>query len=509
VRDRPRAIEFPAPVAKALLVLALALAAVLRIWFAIHTHNTLEDSLITARYAENLVAGNGFVYNAGERILGTSTPLWTLLLAGGRIVCPFDIILLGKILGIAFSLLTLYLTFRALAGTSFLAAGIFAFFFAVNPDLIMVSSSGMETSLLLCSMSLAFVGWIEKTWLLPVGLAAVFLTRMDGLFFGGLLIVAGLFRDRQWYLRQGLATAALCAPWLVFAFLYFGSVIPQTIVAKAAVYHLDRMSSAAPFLGTFTPMGEQGLIKSVVKGVLSIFLGTGLIAAARAGLAYIALLAFFIVYCLSFMLSGGLIFSWYLAPPIFCSTMFLALGLAWIVRAWFSTRRQVAASAILTILLCAVFLSLLPARMSRYAELQDFEDHVRKETGLWLKQNTEAGSRIFLEPIGYIGFYAGNDRVILDEVGLVTPQVMPFRKMGSGWYKGALDSLQPRYVVQYTYSLDHNATEGTGVPLFSNPSEREWFFAQYQLIHEVKANRDYLQLAEKEKQYSIFRRKIP
>jgi len=35
----------------------------------------LDDAYITFRYAQNLAAGLGFVYNAGERVLGTTTPL--------------------------------------------------------------------------------------------------------------------------------------------------------------------------------------------------------------------------------------------------------------------------------------------------------------------------------------------------------------------------------------------------------------------------------------------------
>ena len=43
---------------------------------------TIDDAFITFRYARNLLAGNGFVYNPGERVLGTTTPLYTLLMAG-------------------------------------------------------------------------------------------------------------------------------------------------------------------------------------------------------------------------------------------------------------------------------------------------------------------------------------------------------------------------------------------------------------------------------------------
>ena len=42
----------------------------------------VDDAYITFRYARNLVEGAGFVYNPGERVLGTTTPLYTLLMAG-------------------------------------------------------------------------------------------------------------------------------------------------------------------------------------------------------------------------------------------------------------------------------------------------------------------------------------------------------------------------------------------------------------------------------------------
>src|SRR5450759_412222 len=40
-----------------------------------------DDPFITYRYAANLQHGLGFVYNSGERVLSTTTPLFTILLA--------------------------------------------------------------------------------------------------------------------------------------------------------------------------------------------------------------------------------------------------------------------------------------------------------------------------------------------------------------------------------------------------------------------------------------------
>src|SRR4030042_5328460 len=41
-----------------------------------------DDPFITYRYAWNLIHGVGFVYNLGERVLSTTTPFFTILLAG-------------------------------------------------------------------------------------------------------------------------------------------------------------------------------------------------------------------------------------------------------------------------------------------------------------------------------------------------------------------------------------------------------------------------------------------
>src|SRR5260221_11313899 len=42
---------------------------------------TIDDAFITFRYSRNIVEGQGFVYNTGSRVLGTTTPVYTLLMA--------------------------------------------------------------------------------------------------------------------------------------------------------------------------------------------------------------------------------------------------------------------------------------------------------------------------------------------------------------------------------------------------------------------------------------------
>jgi hypothetical protein len=63
--------------------MAAALAALfaLGIVRAVQLAWVCDDSFISLRYAENLVAGHGLVYNPGERVEGYTNLLWTLVLA--------------------------------------------------------------------------------------------------------------------------------------------------------------------------------------------------------------------------------------------------------------------------------------------------------------------------------------------------------------------------------------------------------------------------------------------
>ena len=39
-----------------------------------------DDAYITFRYSENIASGNGFTYNPPARVLGTTTPLFTVMM---------------------------------------------------------------------------------------------------------------------------------------------------------------------------------------------------------------------------------------------------------------------------------------------------------------------------------------------------------------------------------------------------------------------------------------------
>src|SRR4030067_2385111 len=68
--------------------------------FALFSNWSYDDPYITYRYAYNLRNGLGFVYNANERVLSTSTPLFTLILTAANFFSgniPAISILIGAI----------------------------------------------------------------------------------------------------------------------------------------------------------------------------------------------------------------------------------------------------------------------------------------------------------------------------------------------------------------------------------------------------------------------------
>jgi hypothetical protein len=78
----------------------------------------------------------------------------------------------------------------------------------------------------------------------------------------------------------------------------------------------------------------------------------------------------------------------------------------------------------------------------RLQNLQHYRyDGALKPIGLWLRENTSPGTTVQLEPLGYVGYYSG--RIMLDEVGLVTPRVVDLKRAGISSAEVYTQILQP------------------------------------------------------------------
>ena len=207
---------------------------------------TTDDPFITYRYAANLLAGHGPVFNVGERVEGFSSPLHLLLMALLLKLAPsVDILFKAKLLGLALTTLALWQTGKLAraVGLSESEALLAQVLVAVNNNFALAAVNGMETTLALCLVLgsvLAFGREVEgRGGLRSAGLLFLtMLARPDAAGLFAALLAVRLFlaaRGRlPWWDVLGWALAFLLptAGLLLARFAYYGQIVPNTYYAK-------------------------------------------------------------------------------------------------------------------------------------------------------------------------------------------------------------------------------------------------------------------------------------
>ena len=160
----------------------------------------IDDAFITYRYARNILAGNGFVYNPGEHVLGTTTPLYTFLLvllgqfAGKNQPAPFPLLsVFVNALADGITCLLLVKLGRRL-GSPLAGIGA-AWVWAIAPYSVTFAIGGLETSLYVLLLTAAINAYLDKRFGLTMFLGSLsLLTRPDALILLGPLLVDRLLR---------------------------------------------------------------------------------------------------------------------------------------------------------------------------------------------------------------------------------------------------------------------------------------------------------------------------
>src|SRR3954462_3429491 len=191
-----------------------------------------DDAFIFFRYARNLADGSGWTFNAGRPTANAATsPLWVLLLAIARVAhigIPFAASIVS-VIALAGAGALVFETF-ALRGEP--RAGFLAGAMVTGSQLLAVNR-GMELPLGLLFIAAAVYA-AERG--LPVitglALAALGLCRGDGVLLAGPLLAALWLRHRRPPWRTVAAAVVGLAPWLVYAQIRFGRVLPDTLGAR-------------------------------------------------------------------------------------------------------------------------------------------------------------------------------------------------------------------------------------------------------------------------------------
>ncbi len=305
---------------------------------------------------------------------------------------------------------------------------------------------------------------------LPAGLcwAGLMWTRPDNPVYIAALATGGLLfcpeaRKSQWrgVAKAALVTTLLYGPWFVWTWSYYGNPVPHTILAKfgstpAAVdpaawvtRFADSwlMAVGRPFEPVYAEAGGWPAWLFLLTRSL------GLWCALRwlwAGAGVLRRMSGWIYFCGTLYLANvgtvGAMYPWYFPPLGLAGAVVLALDLHEMGQRCATRKVAKWGARVGTGALLAGFawVALFAFEQQRVRQVL-IEHGVREQVGRWLKANVQPGERVFLEPLGYIGYFS--EARMQDFPGLVSPAVVQARRTYGNTYIAVIDALQPEWVV--------------------------------------------------------------
>jgi hypothetical protein len=393
-----------------------------------------EDALIILRYGRNLANGDGFVFNPGDRVLGVTSPLQTIIVTILMVISPDHAPQAVNAFGIMFLVATAWMAGLLVRRFHFPGASLLAGILVVSNLNQTYLYVGMEVPLFAFFILLAFHVFSSgrQLWL-GVVLGLAFLTRYDAALLALLMGCYMWWRDKETPYRLLPGFIAVVGPWLVFAQVYFGSIVPTALGAKyghsGAITYLSEVTR---YYGvTFAALGARcGAPAAVQQALPYVFPAVALIGLwriLRADHRYAVLC----LYALLHLLTYGFIgadprFRWHyfiLNPVLFIvfSVGFCEIS-ARMLRA-FSLKeplaprvRRVCVAGISLVLLGPLTWNLWTGLHRPYRP----DPHTRDmfEVADWIAERFDENTTLMNPSIGILGYQTGLH--MIDHAGLVT-----------------------------------------------------------------------------------------
>jgi len=409
-----------------------AVAVLARIVFWIVTDRTWEDALITIAHARNAVAGIGLTHHPGEPVThGFTSALSVLVPLLGELVARDAGLVLVRLVSLVAAVATVVAADRICRrlGIGRAPRIMVLAYLALDLNHIFYGMAGMETQLavaiLLWSVEAAMASGAIRSGV-TYGLSL--LARPDFAIWVASALLDRIARDRRGAVVAGAAALIVVAPWVVFTTLYYGSPIPQTIIAKAGLFVTPPPAGAGPIeiagwlattvverlsavLRTFAPFFEDthvvaaplpllgALYVSIVVWALAIggALTTWRVPGWRAAVLFAA---GFTVY--RAVLLPTAYFDWYVPPH---SAVLIILAAAGVERLrplrWVDPRRVLAGAVAVAMAVHYPFTLAMERAIQR-----DIENAVRRPIGEELARVVPPGRTVATEPVGYLGYYS-------------------------------------------------------------------------------------------------------
>ena len=238
----------------------------------VHWGYVVDDAYISFRYAHNVIAGNGLVFNVGERVEGFSNPLWVGLLSLGGLA-GVKLPTVAKLLGIGFYILLLRSVYQLgmhFGDRSF--ARSLSMLIAVAPQMGFWANAGLETVSVAYFLAAGATHAISDSKRGRVSNSLVsyacliVISRPEGVALAGILIGYASLRHlkvvpNQWRLLVFLLFVTVVC---LLRFWYFGELAPNTYFVKSGSPLTNALSGCSYVLVALISAGGVAIPLAIV-----------------------------------------------------------------------------------------------------------------------------------------------------------------------------------------------------------------------------------------------------
>jgi hypothetical protein len=392
----------------------------------------LDDAWIHQVYARNLAYRFEWAFLPGQVSGGSTSPLWSVLLAFGYwlklspfiwtyilgIICLWGIAIVGE-LGMR-SVLRAY-------NPPFPWVGVVL---TLEWHLAWSSVSGMET-LLFCLV--VFIVLVEvltgRNRFMLMGLLAglSMWVRPDGITLLGPILLQAVITNSTWHTRLGaviktlLSFLTIASFYWLFNLVVTGSAFPNTLYAKQAEYYSLLTNPFLFRLGRVSLPILIGILILMIPGIIIC------LASSIKQRNWVPVLV--VTWCLGFLC----LYAWKLpvtyqygryVVPVLPPLLFVGFkGLIGFIQATTRGFRWILSISwrLSSGIVLGVFWLLGARNFARDVSIIESE---MVATAVWIADHLPAGSLVAAHDIGALGFFGGHE--LVDLAGLVSPEVIPF-----------------------------------------------------------------------------------
>ncbi len=382
----------------------LVIVPILYAYFALFANALTDDAFITLRYVKTLMTTGTWGFLPGQVINAVTSPLniFLLCLMGiffgptvqavlwlSALVSAAIVYLLGEISSRLFKSEAIGYT----AGVALI----------VNP--LLISTLGLESLLFVGLYILCVYLYLNQHWsLLAATLGLLTLTRFDGVLF--FLVTLLLLPDIRSAVKFSAIYLLPIAPWYLFSWIYFGSVMPDTLFIKTA----QRSWGNWEFfngMGVYLSAYRWQTIFSLLFLPFCLLLLKKEIRDSKA-------IQFLLLTSLAHYAGYSLLhvppYYWYYTPEIAAIILIGCLALGQFVYQQNASRQRLRVAAVALVFLPVVGISQFV--MSSNFAIKEMPIHTNwatheqyKEIGEWLKENDNGGLILVDGEIGTLGYY--------------------------------------------------------------------------------------------------------